>query len=175
MNGNKNIDELEKKLAGELDEVLKEVIKKRKEEFSKRISNEGIAKISERAKKFYETIDNVLSSKQGNGKILLVEDNSYYIQKIVRNLNGKNVVVATNLEDAKKEFDKGDVSLVITDISYPMRKGEGETPSSGLSFIRYVKEKRPDMFVIAQSASSEYLISALFEGANVTFNKDNII
>lgn len=111
-------------------------------------------------------------------KILLVEDTEKWKERISAGLvkEGKTVLIASTLEEAKKLFDENnDIDLVITDMSYPERAGAEEDASSGMAFIMYVKAKRPDLKVIAQSSDPGYLNDAKKAGADEMINKSDIV
>jgi CheY-like chemotaxis protein len=111
-------------------------------------------------------------------KVLLVEDNMGVLMGAMSVLMGRgaDVLSAVTKEEAVKALAKHkDIELVITDVSYPEKEGMEQDSESGLSFIRHVKEQRPDLRVVAQSSSKEYLKMAMGAGADQTINKLDLI
>ena len=126
--------------------------------------------------KFKGLVEQCMSSKKG--KVLVVEDNTSVLMGIMAALSQKGMEVVsavTKAEAIKALAENKDITLVITDVSYPERKGVDQDPESGLSFIRHVKDKRPGLKVIAQSSSNEYLKRAVEEGADDTVNKMDLM
>ena len=113
-------------------------------------------------------------------KLLLVDDNNAMLVAMEYLLEdavgiGCKLIFATTLEDAKSALEvQGEIPLVITDMSYPEKKGEDETPDAGINFIKYLKEKHPKIVVIAYSSSDDYLKLAKKAGADYTVSKSNI-
>jgi len=125
--------------------------------------------------KFKELVEQCITSKKG--KVLVIEDNTSALMGMMAALTGKGmeVVSAVTKEEAIKALAKHkDIELVITDISYPEKEGMEQDPESGLSFIRHVKDKRPELKVIAQSSSNEYLAKAAQAGADEKVNKRDL-
>ncbi len=154
---------------------------------TKKEEKNGKGKMKLRSKELVESPMTKKSTKKSTKKeaekkekILLVEDDDNMKESIKNaislSIKGKTIVTAATLEEAKKVFDKNeDIGLVITDISYPEREGVEQDSSSGLSFIKYVKEKRPGLRVVGQSSSREYLERAKDAGADEVIHKHEII
>ena len=89
---------------------------------------------------------------QQNKKVLLVDDNEDVLQTITKYLEQKDyTVVATNdgLDALKHcELENGDFDLLITDLVMPS--------ISGVGVISIVKERYPDMPIIAITGWGEH-------------------
>jgi CheY-like chemotaxis protein len=89
---------------------------------------------------------------QQNKKVLVVDDNEDVLKTITKYLEQKDyyVVSATNGLDALKlcESDNGEFDLLITDLVMPS--------ISGVGVISIVKERYPDMPIIAITGWGEH-------------------
>jgi len=144
----------------------------------KKIENFYAKQINQTKAKFRELTEGILTKK--HMKILIVEDNKEMMKRIVDQVKSmtkdrntdKNIILAETLEQAQQAIQKNtDIELIITDVSYPEKEGMQQTPESGYSLIKYVKETKPEITIIAQSSDINYLERAKEIGADFIIKK----
>ena len=142
----------------------------------KQIMKQDCANQKRAQPRFKEITEPAMAGRKS--KVLLVEDNTSLLLGLMVSMKGKGieVVSAVTKEEAVKAFaENKDITLVITDISYPEKQGVEQSHESGLSFIRHVKDMRPELKVIAQSSSKEYLEMAAQAGADGEVKKIDLM
>lgn len=103
-------------------------------------------------------------------RILIIEDDDAVADTLrqMLELDGFEVIVATNGAEGEKMFKKNSVDLIITDLLMPEKEG--------IETIKDIREISPDVKIIAMSGSAgmftgEYLRAAKALGANSTLSK----
>lgn len=111
-----------------------------------------------------------------HGKLLLIEDNKVVLDAVKDflkyEIKGFTILTTKTLDEAENMLMKErGITLVVTDMSYPGKRGLEATPDSGAKLIRYLKKRYPAIKVIAYSSSGHYLKSAADAGADRIMNK----
>lgn len=84
-------------------------------------------------------------------RILHVEDNVYKHSDIVKQLSEMRITDITwaqTYEDGVSELEVGPFDLLITDMSFPIRRGEPENSDAGDMMIDYALQHFPEMAII---------------------------
>ena len=158
------------------------MVEKFKEKKPRKMKNFYKRDVNEARVKFKELTEGILTRK--NTKILIVEDNKEYRTKLIEQIKSiakdkitdKERILTETLEQAKKAIQNNlNIELIITDVSYPEKEGMQETPEAGCSLIRYVKETRPGITIIAQSSDIDYLENAKNSGADFIITKTELV
>ena len=113
--------------------------------------------------------------------LILVEDDEsvaraiQYLLETEPEFNKLQIHIAKTLEEAKIMPEAhGKTAIIITDMSYPEKTGCAETPESGVKLIRYIKERYPEIKIIADSGREDYLEKAKKAGADFTILKSEV-
>jgi CheY-like chemotaxis protein len=96
-------------------------------------------------------------------RVLNLEDNSMKhsaIERVLRSYGISDIAWARNFEDGM-EFLEEPCDLIITDMQFPMRKGENDNPDAGEKVIEQVKARGLEIPVIVCS-SVKYKIPEAF-------------
>jgi CheY-like chemotaxis protein len=167
----------------EIPEEERDKILKSASSIPKEIINE-LKKEAEKINIPFEVLVAVIFSTQHEeiptyNKLLLVEDTEALVRSVTKllsyDLKDWQIITAKTLEEAKEILERNkDIKTIITDMSYPKKKGENETVDSGIELIRYVKENFPSIKIIAYSGLEDYLDKAKEVSADAVLLKSDI-
>ncbi len=95
-----------------------------------------------------------------NIKALVIDDNVFKINDICKALNEcgiNNIIQVDNQEDAFEEIyrsmdDDNGIKLVVTDMHYPVKKGDDADTRSGFIFVERMKSENIDIPIIICSS-----------------------
>lgn len=109
--------------------------------------------------------------------VLLIEDNVYKaidIERALESCGVKNITRVGYLEDAIEKMEETDsFNLIVTDMRYPLHRGERKNVEAGFKMIEYLKNRKIEIPIVICSTSNYETVTDVF--GSVWYNELNDI